>query len=146
MCTLAFFAASCLYICTYVDDEGWISFAISPPILPGSQDLAVGELHHLQSLFVWTVSSTNNLVSLAVQSGKWLMNARNYSGPSTVPWGTPDTMSACEETTPSSRTRCFLWLINYSFQGRVSPGTQANFTDIFGLLFTGQPTILPPIQ
>ena len=45
-----------------------------------------------------SVSSANNLVSLALQTGRSLMNARNNSGPSTVPWGTPDTTSVCEET------------------------------------------------
>ena len=70
-----------------------------------------------------SAASENNLVSLALQSGRSLINARKNSGPSIVPWGTPDTTSACEETTPSSRIHYFLWLRNDSIQVRVSPRT-----------------------
>ena len=40
--------------------------------------------------------------------GRSLMYARKRRGPRTVPWGTPDVMSAGEECTPSRSTSCFL--------------------------------------
>ena len=49
-------------------------------------------------------SSPNNLVSDEVHSGKSklsLMNARKYSGPFTVPWGTPEETSAWSDVFPS---------------------------------------------
>ena len=39
-------------------------------------------------------SSAISLVSDEVHSGKSFMNARKYNGPFTVPWGTPEKMSA----------------------------------------------------
>ena len=40
------------------------------------------------------------------------MYVRKSSGPSTVPWGTPDKISFSDDISPSSNTFCFLLLRN----------------------------------
>ena len=53
-------------------------------------------------------SSENKRVFDVVTAGISLMNARKRSGPRTVPRGTPERTSACDDWTPSSRTCCCL--------------------------------------
>ena len=48
------------------------------------------------------------VVSEDVDSGRSFINARKRRGPSTVPWGTPDTTSTWFELIPSRFTCCFL--------------------------------------
>ena len=50
-------------------------------------------------------SSANSLVSDEVHSDKSLMNARKYSGPFKVPWGTPEETSAWSDVFPLSRKK-----------------------------------------
>ena len=54
-------------------------------------------------------SSTNNLVLALTQSGRYVMNNKKRSGPSTVPWGTPLTTGALSDTEPSTMT---CWLLS----------------------------------
>ena len=55
-------------------------------------------------------SSANNFIWLVKFNVISLMYVRNISGPSTVPWGTPERTGASPDDLPSTVTLCVLFV------------------------------------
>ena len=73
-------------------------------------------------IFVYRMQSSANSLTLHDKnkdSGKSLMKRRKSNGPVTVPWGTLDSTSTHGEFSPSTITRCFLFVTNDLIQACV---------------------------
>jgi len=77
-------------------------------------------LSFLMTLYM-RLSSANSRMSYDVRSGISLIYARNRSGPSTVPCGTPDITSSLVDLVPSSTTRWVRFLRNDWIQQQTGP-------------------------
>ena len=53
-------------------------------------------------------SSAKNRAVYLMSSGRSLINMRNKTGPNTVPWGTPDSISVKADFSPSTMSRCLV--------------------------------------